>query len=466
VIKFGTDGWRAIMADEFVVEKVRVVATAIAQYLKKEGIAEQGIVVGYDTRFLSETFAREVARVFLGAGIPAEMAKRYVPTPVIAYSVKDRKRAGAIMITASHNPPEYNGIKFIPRYAGPATTDITKQIEKELRTVIANSKEISLGDASHINYFDPAPRYLKHLSQFIDWEMIRHSGIKVIIDPLYGTAMDYLDKIFKENACSFEVIHNWRDPYFGGSNPEPSKENLSELKQKLFSTNAQLGLATDGDADRFGIIDEDGEYISPNYGIALLLYHLVENKGWRGPIGRTVATTHLLDRLARKYGLLVLETPVGFKYIGALMRERDLLIGGEESGGVSVKTHIPEKDGILACAMISELRAKAGKTLGELLKDIMEDVGFVYNERINLHCEEDIKKQKLEFLYNSPPQRLADIEVENVVTLDGIKFLLSDGSWLLIRPSGTEPIVRIYAESERLEIKDKLISVGKEFFVK
>lgn len=452
MIKFGTDGWRAVIAEDFTFDGVRQVAGAIASYVLAHHGEGRGVVVGYDTRFLSTRFADAAARVLLDNGIRVLKTDRDAPTPVVAHAVKATGAFGAVMITASHNPPEYNGIKFIPEYAGPASPEITGEIERYLASEGETRPGKRLSAAETI---DPRPAYLESLRKLVDTEAIARSGLPVFYDAMYATGRGYLDKLLER--VSPGVLHDWPDPLFGGGMPEPKEEFLGELKKKVVAAHG-IGLATDGDADRFGVIDSDGSYVTPNELIALLLYYLVEHRGFKGAVARTIATTHLIDRIAARYGLPVRETPVGFKHIGACMREEAVIIGGEESGGLSILGHLPEKDGILACALATEMRCVTGKPLLDTLRDLMVQVGAVSSRRVDMHIEASAKDRLLASLKENPPGELAGLAVERIVAIDGLKLLLAHNNWVLIRPSGTEPLIRIYFESDTPARRDILIS--------
>lgn len=464
-IKFGTDGWREIMAREFTFENVKYVSQAIAQYVCSQGMADQGVVMGYDNRFLSEHFARASAEVLCGNGIKVFMTGRATPTPVIAFAVKKLCAAGAVMLTASHNPPEYNGIKFIPFYAGPALPYITDELEANVNRVTETCKYIELRyDRAQatglIDDIDPFEEYIAHLKTVVNVDVIRPAGLKVIVDPMYGAGIGYLDRILQDAGCQVQVIHGYRDPLFGGVMPEPSAKVLTELRERVISEKADLGLAMDGDADRFGIIDRDGTYIVPNQVLYLIYYHLLNHRGLKGPVARSVATTHMLDRIAVHYGLEVDETPVGFKYIGESMMKKGSILGGEESGGMSIAGHIPEKDGILAAALIAELVARQKKPVQEILRGIEEQFGALISERIDIHTSPENKEQVLAKLAGMELVKIAGLSVTKTVAVDGKKFVLEDGSWVLVRASGTEPLFRIYCEAEsRDKMKDLQTSI-------
>ncbi|MDA8235553.1 MAG: phosphoglucomutase/phosphomannomutase family protein [Clostridia bacterium] len=451
-LKFGTDGWRAVMCDEFTFANVRAVVQGIADFVNGEGLQDRGIVVGYDTRFLAEKFAEQAVEVLAGNGIKVLLVKEAAPTPVTAFAIKHWQTGGAVMFTASHNPPEYNGIKFIPEYAGPATPVITGQLEKNISAVldgraIQGLEAAQAQEQGLVNVIDPRPPYQEHLKNLVDFDLIGQSKLKVVVDPMYGAGIGYVSNMLRECGCEVIAIHEHRDPLFGGSLPEPTAHELTELIKLVGQHQANLGLANDGDADRFGVIDADGTYITPNQVIALLFLHLNKNRGFNGGIARSVATTHLLDAMAKKLGVEVDETPVGFKYIGEKMLTRDILIGGEESGGLSIKGHIPEKDGILANLLMVEVVAKEKKTLSEVLKEVAAEFGVYANKRLDIKIAEDKKTNLIAGLKENPPTTVGKREVMERLTIDGVKFLLADGSWVLFRPSGTEPLMRVYLEA-------------------
>jgi alpha-D-glucose phosphate-specific phosphoglucomutase len=471
-IKFGTDGWRAVMADEFTFSNVKLVTQAIAHFLQEHPLKENGVIIGYDNRFLSEHFAAEVAKVMAGNGIKALVVNRATPTPVTAFAITTYQACGAVMLTASHNPPEYNGIKFIPEYAGPALPAVTDRIEEELAQVIKTGavRVMPLKEAGGqglYEEFDPMPPYKKHLKKLIDLDAISRANLKIFVDPMYGAGINYLDEIFAKAGCPVTALHNFRDPLFGGSLPEPSARVLGELRERVLEEKADLGLALDGDADRFGVIDTNGDYLVPNKVLSLLYYHLLTARGLKGPVARTVATTHLLDRMARSFGFQVDETPVGFKYIGESMMKRGSIMGGEESGGLSIQGHIPEKDGILACLLMAEIRAVHGQTLSEILHRIEKEFGGAATERLDLRVEPQEKERISGEIKSFAPETFSGRQVRERCTKDGLKLILEDGSWLLIRASGTEPLFRIYVETDsQKRIKEIQDQVIKQFGMK
>ena len=464
-IKFGTSGWRGILADEFTFENVRIVTQAICDHIREKGEREKGVVIGYDTRFMGRKFALESAEILAANGIKAFLCKRDVPTPVIAFEIIRRKAAGGINFTASHNPPEYNGLKFSSSWGGPALPETTGEIERRANEMMGEMtyREVSLNkgmDEKLIEIIEPKDSYLKEIREKVDVGVLK--GMKVAVDHLYGTSRDYLDSVLKEAGCEVVRFHEYPDPTFGGKPPEPSEENIHDLIEKVRGDNTiSIGLATDGDADRFGIVDRGGIYIEPNYIVALLLDYLIRTRKWSGGVARSVATTHLIDRVAARHGIEVYETPVGFKYIGELISEDKLIIGGEESAGLTIKGHVPEKDGILACLLVAEMVAREGKSVTEMLNNLYSEVGTVLTRRVNIHLQGSGLKDRLKTL----PSSFAGLKVDKVVTIDGTKLILSDGSWVLIRPSGTEPVVRFYAESFSQEGLDRLTEAGKAFIL-
>jgi phosphomannomutase len=455
-IKFGTDGWRGIIADDFTFANVCKVTRAIASYLENAYSKDRPVLVAYDTRFLADQFAQTAAEVLADAGWTVKIVDRDCPTPVIAYNAKLLNSAGALMFTASHNPAPYCGIKYIPDYAGPATPEITDTIVANIES--ATDEPPSGNHANKISTFDPKPDYLQFIYTLLDVERIKSAGLKVKYDALYSTSRGYLDTVLDRCGCDTESFHTYRDVLFGGGMPEPKGEELIGLVEAVKKDGADLGLATDGDSDRFGIVDEQGNVLTPNTVLLLLARHLVKNKGKTGAIVRTVATTHLLDNLAAKYGLEIYETAVGFKYIGEKMRETQVLIGGEESGGLSIIGHIPEKDGILADMLVAEAIAYEGKPLSQLVEEVIAEAdGPLYNKRLDLHLDDAHKAAVIDDFTKNPPAEVAGIKVKEVGRKDGIKLYLEEGSWILLRPSGTEPLMRVYLETNTPEKMTQIV---------
>ncbi len=440
-IRFGTDGWRAIMADTFTVPNVELVAQAIAGYVISIDGAERGVVVGHDNRFLAEMFADACTRVLTRNGVKVYRAARPLPTPVVAHSVVKLGAAGAIMLTASHNPPEYNGIKFIPEYGGPAGTDITAAIEQRISAGTTSS------GSAESREIDPVPAYLDDLAHLIDGAAVARAGMRVGVDFLWGAGRGILDVALVRAGCEAVVLHEKRDVLFGGAMPDPNPEILRELGALVSREKLALGVALDGDADRFGILDPGTGFMSPNQVLAVLAAHLLGRRGLSGALVRTVATTHALDAVARRYGVECLEVPVGFKWVGEKMRERDVVLGGEESGGMSILGHLPEKDGFLADLLMVEACAMTGKSPSSLLAELETEIGPFHSKRIDLHLEAEARDAVMASLADRPPAEFAGRAVGSVVTVDGVKLLLEGGEWVLLRPSGTEPLIRCYLES-------------------
>ncbi|MEW5705948.1 MAG: phosphoglucomutase/phosphomannomutase family protein [Actinomycetota bacterium] len=465
VIKFGTDGWRAIMNDTFILSNVRIVAQSIADYIKEKGHKDKGIIIGYDTRFFAERFAAECALIMLGNGIPVYMPTRAMPTPITAYSILEYEAAGAIMLTASHNPPEYNGIKFIPQYAGPASPEITRQIEHYIDINRENGKILTAPIEGNKLFqgIEPFPRYTKHIKELVDFDRLRNIKLKVVLDPMYGAAQGLMDVLLAETGCNIEAIHNYRDPLFGGLYPDPNEKNLTELKNEVIRHKADIGLALDGDADRFGAVDFDGTYITANQVLSLVALHLLKNRSLKGALVRTVATTHLLDEIAREYDSELIEVPVGFKYIAQAMMSKQVVMGGEESGGLSIQGHIPEKDGLLADLILAEMVAYEQKPFTEILDGIYERYGKFYSTRLDIHLPQERKEELLDRLSAEPPDHIEGINIINVNMIDGVKLILETGDWLLIRPSGTEPLIRIYIESRNADRYEQLVAYAGKF---
>lgn len=449
VITFGTDGWRARIAREFTFDNFGVVVQAIADLVHARAMADRGVIVGYDSRFLSEQFAAEAAGILAANNIHPLLTDRDAPVPAIAFAIIKRQTAGAIVITASHNPPEYSGVKYIPEYASPALPDITQAIEANVARIEAGEvavKGLGTGSAD-IETFDPKPEYFEQLRQVIDVEAIRRAALKVCVDPLHATARGYLGEFLRSAGCEVHELHAQRDPLFGGSMPDPSAENLQQLGELVRAESAHVGVATDGDADRFGAVDEHGEYLTANQLISIVFAHSIRRRFSEGGVGRTVATTHLLDAIAAKHGFAVYERPVGFKFMGQLLRETDTVLAGEESGGMSIKGHIPEKDGILADLLLIEAIAQTGRSARELLNDLHAEHGVFVTRRLDLRVREERKHAVVEHVRENPPDQVGGVAPAKLIDVDGLKVVFEGGSWMLIRPSGTEPLIRCYVEA-------------------
>src|SRR5262245_50662846 len=463
MIKFGTSGWRGIIGEDFTFENVRVATQGVTNYLKKSAQKGSGVVVAYDTRFLSEKFASEAARILAFNDIHAFLCNRDVPTPCVSYETVRRRAMGAINFTASHNPPEYNGLKFSTSNGAPALPEVTKAIEAEIHTVQSRNERLDVYEKSElIETIDPKDRYLAELRNKVEVDIIRKSGLRIAIDSLYGTSRDYLDYFLLEAGIEVKIIHNYRDPYFGGFSPECSEKNLGELRKVVTDEKYDLGLSTDGDADRFGIIDDRNRFVSPNMILALLSLYLKRNRNIPGGLARSVATTHLIDAIARKLGVPLYETPVGFKYIGELILADKIALGGEESAGMAMYRHLPEKDGVLACLLVAQMVGRTGKKLNELINETYKEFGFFYSKRADMKLTPSLKESLANRLAN-PPASLDGLKVREVNTTDGVKLIFDDNTWLLFRLSGTEPVARIYAEACSPKDLKHLLDSGKKF---
>jgi alpha-D-glucose phosphate-specific phosphoglucomutase len=468
IIKFGTSGWRAVIADEFTVVNVQIVTQAIADYLKDKGIADRGVVVGHDTRFMADIFAGHVAETLAANGIKVYLSDRSAPTPVISFEIIRRKAAGGINLTASHNPPEYCGIKFSPDWGGPALPEATDDIETRANALMGDPtgvKVMTLDEARKNGLVEDChmvKEYLKDLKSKIDFTVIEEKSPRVALDPIYGTARGYLDTVLKGAGLDVTTLHDRDDPYFGGHRPEPAEEYLGELSRVVVDGGYDIGLATDGDADRYGLIDSDGEFITPNEMLALAFDYLIRRKGYKGGVARSVATTHLVDRVAELHGREVFETPVGFKFIGDLITQGKIVIGGEESAGLTVRGHVPEKDGILACLLALEMICVEEMSLRKQLDRLFEKTGKVLTRRVNIDLTEDLKAGLKEKLKGGVSE-FGGKKVVKTITMDGHKFVLDDGSWLLMRLSGTEPVVRLYVEATDMDALMDLSKAGERF---
>ncbi|HEV8309104.1 MAG TPA: phosphoglucomutase/phosphomannomutase family protein [Methylomirabilota bacterium] len=447
-IRFGTSGWRARIAGDFTFANVRRLTAAIAEHLVESGEAGRGVVVGYDTRFLSEDFAATAAGTLAAYGVRSLLSVRDVPTPVVAHAVRERAAAAGITITASHNPAPDNGIKLTGPTGAPALPEVTKAIEARVAR-LSHGKAISLDEARTRGLTqdaDFAPAYLAHCRKMVDLDVLGRARLRLVVDVMHGPARGYLDHLLREAGADVTLLHGERDVTFGGHPPEPAEEHLGPLIAAVREQGAHLGLATDGDADRFGIVDRDGAVIPPNPILALVLRHLLRHRKWRGGVARSVATTHLLDALAAAYGCPLHETPVGFKYVGELITQGAAIFGGEESGGMSLKDHPPEKDGILAGLLVAELTAVEGVSLGALLERLYGEVGRLLSIRINVPLSEAVRRALPERIATPPPS-LGGARVLRVQTTDGLKLFFDGGGWVLVRPSGTEPVARLYVEA-------------------
>jgi len=478
-VHFGTDGWRAVISETFTFHNLRMVTQAIADTLHSKNWNEpailekqpdyQKIVVGFDSRFLSDRYGTEVARVFAANGFKVFLAQSDCPTPAISYAVYNLNAVAGVMITASHNAPRYNGVKVKAAFGGSASPNQCAQVEVYLNDNEEQARGPNLMDyatakeAGLIQRFNPIPDYYQHLRTLIDFAVFSEEPMRVVVDSMYGSGRGSLKGILQGTRCEVSEIRGDMNPGFGGCHPEPIAIHLAPLMGAIASGLGVVGLATDGDADRIGAMDEKGNFVDPHKIMALALKHLVENRGMSGAVVRTVSTTRMIDRLAKKYDLPVYETPVGFNHIADYMLREDVLIGGEESGGISFKGHIPEGDGVLMGLLVLEIVATARKPLSVLVDELLEEVGPAFYERRDMRLKHPVSKSAMVAdLKASAPSEIGGTAVDEVVTIDGIKYVMADDSWLLIRPSGTEPVLRVYVEANSPEMQTALINFGQQ----
>lgn len=478
-IHFGTDGWRAVISDTFTFHNLRLVGQAIADAVGSEhwlngttttaNVDPRKMVVGYDTRFLSDRYAADMARVLAANGYTVYLSQSDEPTPVISFAVRQQGAIGGVMITASHNAPRYNGVKLKAAYGGSALPEQCRRVEIYLNDNEARGRGPNQMDfeqarqAGLIQRFNPLPSYYEHLRKLINFDLIAENPQRVVVDSMYGSGRGVIKGILQGTGCEVQEIRAELNPGFGGVHPEPISRYLGALASAISTGMGDIGLVTDGDADRIGAMDGRGNFVDPHKIMALALRYLVEKRGWRGPVIRTVSTTSMIDRLAERYGLTLHETPVGFNHIADYMLKGDVLIGGEESGGISFHGHIPEGDGILMGLLLLEIVATSGATLYELVEDILNEVGPAFYQRSDLRLSHPVSKQAMSHvLVDDAPVEIGGERVSSITTLDGVKYLIADGSWMLIRPSGTEPVLRVYAEGRSTQMVQALLGYGEK----
>ena len=469
-IKFGTDGWRGIIADDFTFANVRTAAEALATYIHTKEDPTKGICIGYDTRFGSKAFARACAEVAAASGIPVLMANDVTPTPALSYGVRQQGAAGGIMITSSHNPPQWNGVKYKASYGGAGKPSIMTEIESYLGQAAPRASQ-----AAPIRDFDFLPEYIAALERFVDLDLIAKSGMKLAIDSMYGTGGIILSDIFTRIGVEHVQIRANADPLFPGINPEPIEPHIRALGEAVVAHRCDSGLCTDGDADRIGAVDEHGNFVDPHKIFSILLSWVLRRKGWPGAVTRAVNTTKMLDRIAAKYGRELIEHGIGFKYVCDLMLEREILMGGEEAGGIGFQRHLPERDGLLNALLLANVMAEEHKTLGQLVEDLQQEYGEHHYGRIDLHIPNEIKQTALA---RAKALKAGDVAFDGMTILrqetkDGIKFFLHNPeakikpnaaeTWILLRASGTEPLLRIYTESTSKETVARLLESAREF---
>jgi alpha-D-glucose phosphate-specific phosphoglucomutase len=456
-IKFGTSGWRGLIADDFTFAAVRLAVTAIAEHAKSK-TAKPAILVAYDTRFYSEEFSALAVDIFQQHGVRAILCDTFTPTPAVAYEILRSKLDGAVNFTASHNPAQYHGLKFSSADAGPALPEVTKDIESRAAKLFAAGGVPPLKTHSApAETTNLRANYLNRLEQLVKFDILANSKKKFAVDALHGCGAGYLNKIFADHGVPVETIRANRDVLFDGTGPDVSEENLAPLRNLVLSSKATAGVATDGDADRFGIVDSDGAWIQPNLILALVYDYLVESRGWKMPAARSVATSELVDAAAKFHGQRVHQTPVGFKYIGQLVREDKITLGGEESAGLTIRGHIPEKDGILACLLVAEMLAARNASISEQIQQLFKKVGRSFAPtRENLHLTDEQKSLAIQ-KSKTDASTLLGRKIKSIDRTDGAKFAFADGSWILLRLSGTEPLLRLYVEAETPAASAKLV---------
>ncbi len=458
-IRFGTDGWRALIAETFTFDNVRHIGQAMADYLHERREDENGVAIGYDTRFLSDRFARTLAEVLAANRIPVFLSASFCPTPLVSFAVRRRGLAAGVMVTASHNPYTYNGVKFKGAFGGPALVDTTRAIEKHL---FQNQPRMDT-NLRLIEECDFFPAYQQHLRDYFDWSKIESLQKKVVFDAMHGAGCGYLDKLLPEawRGGRLHTINQDPHPLFKNKLPEPILKNLSELQQTVVAGGFDAGLACDGDADRFGVLDNQGRFVELHDLMPLLFRHLLQTRGWPGDVVRTTSMANTVDKMAGALGRRVIEVPVGFKNVAEQMLEREILIGGEESGGFGYRGHLPERDGLFSCLLVLELLAESGQSLADHVQGLRRDYGPFAYDRIDQHCAVTVLQQNMQALRAEPPGRIGPFKVESVTTVDGIKFYFSDGSWMLMRVSDTEPLGRIYVGSTSPGQVRQLLDAGR-----
>jgi alpha-D-glucose phosphate-specific phosphoglucomutase len=466
-IKFGTDGWRGIIAEDFTFDNVRICTQAVAEYLRQDGLDRRGLVVGYDTRFASEDFAAAAAEVLAGNDIRVHLCPKPAPTPVVSFTVLATKSAGGIVITASHNPGSWNGFKYKSQDGASAPEGLMSRIEENIASISRRGKRVkhlALDKALKkgiVDYVDPSAVYFEHLSRLVDMEKLRCQKLTIVVDSMYGAGIGYFKEVLKGGSLRVNEINGERNPSFPNIQPEPIARNLTKLSKSVVARKADVGLATDGDADRIGIMDEKGQFLTQHQVFALLCLYLLEVRGERGAIIRTLTSTMMLSRLGKLFDVPVYETQVGFKHVAPLMTKKKAVIGGEESGGYGFRAHVPERDAILAGLYFIDFMAETGKTPSQLLKYLYSKVGAHYYDRRDFHISATKRRAIVHRLNSSPLVTLAGSRVTRADTIDGFRFFLGHESWLLIRFSGTEPLVRIYAEAESLKRARQLLDEGE-----
>jgi len=456
-IKFGTDGWRGIIADDFTYANARIVAHAIARYVVRGEDARKGVLVGYDHRFASDVIARAVAETISATGTPVWVTDKPCPTPAISLLVRQRHAAGGLMVTASHNPARWNGIKYKASYGSSALPSIVAQIETELGGVVADGVPPLPPQKNLIQTLDPRAPYIETIEKLVDWDRLRKAKFRYVSDSMHGSAAGILPEIFKRNGIACDEIRGTRDPLFGGAHPEPIEPHIDSLRKAVLGGKYDVGFAADGDGDRIGAIDRDGSFVNPHQIFALLVWHLVGTRQLEGEIAKTFSVTKLIDKLALKFGRKMHEVPIGFKYICELMLEQNILIGGEESGGIGTSMYLPERDATVSALLLAELMAWHGKTLGELLAALHNEFGEYHYGRVDLDLKPGQKEKAIEHFSGSTLKQVFNLDVTNRENMDGIKLYLGNVGWVMVRASGTENLLRVYSETSKLDTTKKVL---------
>jgi phosphomannomutase len=456
-IKFGTDGWRGTIAEDFTFANVRKVACAIARYVVRAEKPGAGVLVGYDTRFGSERFARAAAEVLSMAGMPVWVAEKACPSPALSLLVRQRGAAGGIMITASHNPYKWNGVKFKASYGSSALPSIVAQVEKELETVLANGVPPLPPQPDRIHSLDILSPYLETIEKIVNWDRIRAAKFRFVVDPMHGAARGLLRELMTKHGVACDEIRGTRDPLFGGVNPEPIEPHVEALRRAVTAGKYDAGLCADGDGDRIGAMDRDGTFITPHQIFSILLWHLAGTRGIPGDVAKTFSSTKMLDKIAAKFGRTIFETPIGFKYICELMLERDILLGGEESGGIGTKLYLPERDATVMALLLVEVMAWHRKSLGELVALLHAEFGEHHYGRVDLELRPGQKERAIEHFSDAKVTHVLDWGVARREDLDGIKLYLDDLGWVMLRASGTEPMLRVYSETRKPAATRKIL---------
>jgi phosphomannomutase len=461
-LRFGTDGWRGVIAEDFIFANARIVAHAIARYVVRGEDARKGVIVGYDHRYASDWVAAEVANVISATGTPVWLADKPCPTPAVSLLVRQRGAAGGVVVTASHNPYRWNGLKYKASYGSSALPSIVAQIENEIQGVLKKGVPSLPPRKKLIDTIEPRAPYLDTIEKLVDWKRLREAKLKFVADPMHGAAAGLLRELFTRNGIICDEIRGTRDPRFGGVHPEPIEPHIDALRQAVLAGKFDAGLCADGDGDRIGAIDRDGSFVNPHQIFSLLVWHLAGTRNLPGDIAKTFSVTKLIDKLAVKFGRKLHETPIGFKYICELMLEQNILIGGEESGGIGTNLYIPERDATVSALFLAELMAWHGKSLGELLAALYAEFGEYHYGRVDLDVTPAQKKKAIAYFSNAKLKHFLDWRIVRRENMDGIKVYLGNIGWLLVRASGTENVLRVYSETTKPETTRRVLQTVTE----